>query len=327
MKNRARSQLAVQGHKEEEGLDLDKGANRQGDIETLPRTNISIWIVTPDEAAFGLLAVALEDLDCKIEFFGSGRKAVELLEQVHPHLVVLDLPLPDVGCAQVCEAFAAHMASPECHILSLAADPGPAGRFRLLSHGADEVLSKPFDGLELLLRLRSRVRRIEARCQQDRNFLTVGDVTLDLINQVALVDGLERRLTRSEFAVLRYLLEHEGRAVDTETLLVEALGYPAGLGNPDAIRTHIRNLREKIESDPSEPRRLINIPRLGYLVRGQAQGTERGAEPPRRGDACATAALPADRPEFSVLSSTSTEWLAHVGQTRGGRLGGLSVVG
>ena len=75
-----------------------------------------------------------------------------------------------------------------------------------------------------------------------------------------------RALTPHEAAILRHLASCLGRCVPTEELLVEALGYPPRLGNPEIVRTHIRNLRQKLEPDPACPRFLINVPRVGYRI-------------------------------------------------------------
>ncbi len=226
-----------------------------------------VWIVEDDVQMQELLEFVLEQAGFVIEKFTDGASVVSESAKRLPDLVVLDIGLPTRDGHQVCEALRADPRSEFLPIIVVTARADTADRYRMFAMGADDFMTKPFDNLELILRIKNRLRRqaaSEAPARQD--ILRVGDVELDLSTHQIRAGVRSGQLTQSEFAILRHLLSRPGRAVDVETLLVEALGYPPRLGNPEILRTHIRNIRQKIEDDTTEPRRLINLPRLGYLI-------------------------------------------------------------
>jgi two-component system alkaline phosphatase synthesis response regulator PhoP/two-component system response regulator RpaA len=136
-------------------------------------------------------------------------------------------------------------------------------RFEAFEHGAVDFLAQPIDSLEVLWRLKAHLRLV----QDDTQTIQVGDLCLDWRNHVVTVAGRTVSITPNECAILRHLLAQPGRAFDVESLLVGALQYPPQLGNPEIVRTHIRNLRSKVDREGA--RRILNIPRVGYVFEPQ----------------------------------------------------------
>ncbi len=137
-------------------------------------------------------------------------------------------------------------------------------RYECFAAGACDFMAKPIDAIELKLRLRAhRALRAEPRIA---SLLNLGDLEVDLACGEVRSGDRRRTLTPHEASILRYLSTRGGHCVPTEELLVEALGYPPRLGNPEIVRTHIRHLRQKLEPDPAMPRWLLNVPRVGYRI-------------------------------------------------------------
>ncbi len=225
-----------------------------------------IWVVEDDEQLQNIICLVLEEDGHSVEVFSDGRSALAALAACDADLVVLDIGLPGLDGFDICKLVRDHPKHQTIPIVVVTGRHDSGDRYRMFVEGADDFLTKPFDSFELLVRIRNRLKRSPLRSQLEQEPLGVGTLELDMHNRQIQVGARRAQLTELECAILGHLLKHPGRAVATETLLVEALGYPRNLGNPDIVRTHIRHLREKIEADPSNPRILRNIPRLGYFI-------------------------------------------------------------
>lgn|GEM_PF-896618 len=144
-----------------------------------------------------------------------------------------------------------------------------AQKYQAFEAGANDVLSKPIDALELQYRLqahlRPRFRQLAAQSEPVEAGHADLKLKLDPKTQSAQLGETRADLTPSEFAILCYLAAHPDAPASTQTLLVDALGMAPGLGNPQLIHTHIRNLRRKLEKDPSRPELLL-FARRGYCL-------------------------------------------------------------
>ncbi|MBM3266488.1 MAG: response regulator transcription factor [Candidatus Sericytochromatia bacterium] len=153
------------------------------------------------------------------------------------------------------------------HLGALVAACGatPVDVYEAFEAGASDVLPLPMDEREYLLRVRAHLRRATRQAGVRR--LELGDRVLDFDAHHVLLEDMRRDpLTPRETAILEYLVRRPGRPSTTEELLVEALGYPPRRGNPEVVRTHVRHLRQKVEPDPTRPRFLVNVPRVGYRL-------------------------------------------------------------
>ncbi len=141
----------------------------------------------------------------------------------------------------------------------------PVDVYEAFEAGATDVLPLPMDAREFALRVRAHLRRA-ARARGIRRIDLCGRVLDFDAHQIFEGGRRTEPLTPRETAILEHLVKRPGRPATTEELLVEALGYPPRRGNPEIVRTHVRHLREKIEPDPSRPRFLLNVPRVGYRL-------------------------------------------------------------
>lgn len=159
-------------------------------------------------------------------------------------------------------------------VLWVAQAAAPVDLYEAFHNGASDYVAAPAEPMELLLRLRSLIRRSLRKAPIRR--LEIGDVVLDLDAHQVQSGTRRSSLTPRETAILRHLAGQHGQPSSTEDLLVKALGYPPRRGNPEVVRTHVRHLREKIESDPSNPEFLVNVPRVGYRLVATAPGRQPG---------------------------------------------------
>jgi len=133
--------------------------------------------------------------------------------------------------------------------------------------GADDYVVKPFDLVELELRIQAVLRR--AGCRQiQETALQAGALRLDLLNRKVDTPAGSAVLTQTEFSLLTYMMQHPGALLSTRKLLEAVWDYPPGVGDAALVRAHIHSLRTKLEQDPSRPRYIQTVGRQGYVVRG-----------------------------------------------------------
>ena len=141
-----------------------------------------------------------------------------------------------------------------------------------LNVGADDYITKPFEPVEVLARVRAMLRRYSRLGSQPAaaGIITIGGVTLDDRTKSVTVEGTEVPLTPTEYAILHLLMANPGKVFSTK-LLYESVWQEAALGSEGAVAVHIRHLREKIEITPSEPRYLKVVWGQGYKMEGGRQ--------------------------------------------------------
>lgn len=197
----------------------------------------------------------------------TGPEGFRLAQELLPDLMVVDASLAGMDgllLVRRLRGIAAFLDTP----LVVLVDSTPQ-KYQAFEAGANDVLTKPIDSLEFQYRLqahlRPRFRSLAAQGTTVEAGKAERKLTLDPRTQTARWGEMTVELTPSEFAILCYLAAHPDTPASTQTLLVEALGMPRGMGNPQLIHTHIRNLRRKLEKTPSEPE-LLKFARRGYLL-------------------------------------------------------------
>ena len=188
-----------------------------------------------------------------------GRAGLQSTRDRLPDVVVLDLMLPGMSGLDVCRALRRdHERLP---ILMLTALGEERDRVRGLELGADDYVTKPFSPRELVLRVGSVLRRLGAP-SSDSGQLVDGDLRLDPGARRARLGGRELSLTGREFDLLAFLLAHPGRAFTRAELLAQVWSWE--FGDQSTVTVHVRRLREKIEIDPTQPKRIATIWGTGY---------------------------------------------------------------
>lgn len=206
---------------------------------------------------YGLTKQGFETESCRL--LSDARKIVK---HDRPDLVLLDLSLPDGDGLDFCRKIAPRMNMP---IIILTARASQSDKLLGLEYGADDYITKPFNILEVKARIKAIFRRMEPKkgTTENTGILESGDMKLDRDGRRAYIQGREIGLTAKEFEVLELLMLNPDKVYSRENLLKLVWGtdYP---GDVRTVDVHIRRLREKIESNPSEPRYVHTKWGVGY---------------------------------------------------------------
>jgi two-component system KDP operon response regulator KdpE len=191
----------------------------------------------------------------------NGLEALALWETEQPHLLILDVMMPRMDGLEVCRRVRERSIVPIIVLTALDAESDKLAAFNL---GADDYLCKPFSVEELLARVRAVLRRAEWFAQPPApGLLRFGDLTIDLDGHTVLLRDQPVQLTPTEFALLAQLAANPNKAVPHQTLLQRVWGSEYS-GEAEYLRVYIGRLRRKLEADPSNPRRLLTEPGIGY---------------------------------------------------------------
>ncbi|HLF27306.1 MAG TPA: response regulator transcription factor [Anaerolineae bacterium] len=193
-----------------------------------------------------------------------GIEGLRLAREHNPDLIVLDLMLPEMDGLSVCRILRKESDLP---IIMLTARGTEMDKIVGLETGADDYVVKPFSFGELLARVRANLRRVDSDSRQARTRLHSGDLQLDLIGRRAYRAEAELRLTHKEFDLLAELIRNKGAVLSRDLLLTQVWGYDY-VGDTHTVDVHIRWLREKVEDNPSEPKRITTVRGVGYRFEG-----------------------------------------------------------
>ena len=194
----------------------------------------------------------------------TGQEALAVVRKNDIHLILLDVMMP------VMDGLAATAKIREISnapIILLTAKSETEDKVLGLNVGADDYITKPFEPVEVLARVRAMLRRYSRLGSQPAaaGIITIGGVTLDDRTKSVTVEGTEVPLTPTEYAILHLLMANPGKVFSTK-LLYESVWQEAALGSEGAVAVHIRHLREKIEITPSDPRYLKVVWGQGYKM-------------------------------------------------------------
>jgi DNA-binding response OmpR family regulator len=219
-----------------------------------------VLVVDDDETISDVVCRYLRHAGYAVSRAGDGVEALAAVAAKPPHLVVLDLMLPGIDGLEVCRRLRAGPDDVPVIMLTALGDEGD--RVLGLEVGADDYVTKPFSPRELVLRIRSVLRRAGAEPDGRTEVLADGDLLVETGPRIARLAGAELSLTLREFDLLAFLLRHQGRAFTREELLDQVWGWT--FGDRSTVTVHVRRLREKIEPDPSRPRRIVTVWGVGY---------------------------------------------------------------
>jgi two-component system KDP operon response regulator KdpE len=199
--------------------------------------------------------------DTRIVEASTGREAIDLAAAERPSLIILDLGLPDVSGLEVCREIRHWSSAP---IIVLSARHADAEKIALLDAGADDYITKPFSPSELQARVRAQLRRARlAPAAGASHEITVDGLVIDPVKPSIKRDGVAVHLTKTEWELLRTLLQHSGRTLTHQQLFRAVWGNSSG-DMQQYLRVHIRSLRKKIEADSVRPKLIVTEPGVGY---------------------------------------------------------------
>jgi DNA-binding response OmpR family regulator len=220
-----------------------------------------VLVVDDDPTVSDVVRRYLEQDGFRVRLAADGLAALAAVAAETPDLVVLDLMLGGIDGLEVCRRLRREL--PDLPVVMLTALGEEADRVVGLEVGADDYVTKPFSVRELVLRVRSVLRRAAPSTEDDRPvLLRDGDLTADTGRRIAELGGRPLALTVREFDLLEFLMRHPARAWSRAQLLEHVWGWR--FGDQSTVTVHVRRLREKIEADPAAPIRLLTVWGVGY---------------------------------------------------------------
>ena len=230
----------------------------------------NILICDDDRDIVSALKIYLSCEDYRLFTAYTGREAVEIARRENIQLILMDIMMPELdGIA----ATAKLRAESNVPIILLTAKSETSDKILGLNIGADDYITKPFDPMEVLARVRSQLRRYTSLGSQSKSpdVITIGAVSLDDPAKTVTVDGEPVNLTPSEYGILKLLMRNPGK-VFSSAQIYESVWNETGAGSESAVAVHIRHLREKIEINPSDPRYIKVVWGQGYKFEKTGRG-------------------------------------------------------
>ena len=220
---------------------------------------MKILVVDDEKTIVKGIKFNLENEGYQVECAYDGAAAVELARSGNFDLIILDLMMPEIDGLEACMRIREFSNVP---IIMLTARGEDADKIMGFECGADDYVTKPFNILELKARIRAMLRRAD-RTGPDRSRITVGELTLDTEQRVAIRDGEIVELTAKEYDLIELLMKNPRRVYSRENLMNVVWGY-SYTGDYRTVDVHIRRLREKLERQPAQPDHIMTKWGVGY---------------------------------------------------------------
>lgn len=214
-----------------------------------------VMVVEDDRDISEMLSIVLNEAGIDVDLVDRGDQVISTFRTNPPDLVLLDLMLPGKDGVSVCQELRNESLVP---IVMLTAKSETSDVVKGLEAGADDYIVKPFNGQELLARIRTRLRRSQGSAK-----LKICDIEIDQLSHTITRAGKSIILTRLEFELLVTLAKEPGRVFTREALLKEVWGYslPA---DTRLVNVHIQRLRSKVEIDADNPKIVLTVRGIGY---------------------------------------------------------------
>ncbi|MCI6190093.1 MAG: response regulator transcription factor [Clostridium sp.] len=223
-----------------------------------------ILLVEDEESIRGFIKINLIRNGFEVIEAGSGEEGIKKALNEKPDMAILDVMLPGIDGFQVCSKLRNEY--PKIGIIMLTAKGQDMDKIMGLEYGADDYIVKPFNPLEVVLRVKAILRRIEIeddKINKDENKITSGPFVIDLYSQKLLKNDIEIDVTPKEYMLMKLFIENPNKAFTRDELLNLIWGYDF-FGDSKIIDVNIRRLRAKIEDDSSSPKYIETVWGLGY---------------------------------------------------------------
>lgn len=224
-----------------------------------------ILIVDDDKDIGNLVSVYLENEGMQTMKAEDGIEALQLLEKEDFDLIILDIMLPNMDGIEACIKIREERHMP---IIMLSAKAEDMDKIQGLASGADDYLTKPFNPLELIARVKSQLRRYKRynnEIEAEKSIIEIGDLTINIDTRQVWVRGIDIRLTPKEFDILELLARNKGIVLSVGKIY-EAVWKEDFLRSDNTVMVHITKIREKIEADPKHPIYVKTIWGVGYKI-------------------------------------------------------------
>lgn len=228
-------------------------------VTSVPTDGLRVMVVDDEPMVREVVSNYLEREGYEVTAVADGHEALERLDEATPDLVVLDVMLPSVDGLSILRHVRRHSEVP---VILLTARGEESDRILGLELGADDYVSKPFSPRELTARVRSVLRRTAPKPTDD--MLEFGELAIDVPRRVVTVAGDDADLTRREFELLLFMASSPKQVFSRSQLLEHVWDSSADWQDPATVTVHVRRLRQKLESDPQEPRWITTVWGVGY---------------------------------------------------------------
>lgn len=224
----------------------------------------NILICDDEKDIVSALKIYLASDDYNLYEAYDGREAVEIIESNDIHLVLLDIMMPGMDGMQVLNTIRRERNTP---VIFLTAKSEDTDKILGLNVGADDYVTKPFNPVELLARVKSQLRRymVLGSVKVKDDILRAGDIELDDRARSVKLMGENVSLTPKEYGILKFLMENRGKVFSPGAIYENVWGEKA-YGAEGTVAVHIRHLREKLEFDPEQPRHIKVVWGQGYKI-------------------------------------------------------------
>ncbi|MBI3760632.1 MAG: response regulator transcription factor [Chloroflexi bacterium] len=219
-----------------------------------------VLVIDDEPQILRALRTILTEKRFRVTTASRGEEGLTLAAANPPDVVILDLGLPDMDGIEVCARLREWTQTP---IIVLSVRDNERDKVAALDRGADDYLTKPFGIEELLARVRVALRHSTQAQGSKQAVVTAGPLMIDLAGHVVSRDGVEVKLTATEFKLLAYLAGNAGRVLTHRSILSHVWG-PAEADQVQYLRVYVRQLRKKLEASPAQPRYLLTEPGVGY---------------------------------------------------------------
>ena len=224
-----------------------------------------ILIVDDDENIRNLLSIYLENEGFQTIKVENAQKAIEVINERNIELILLDIMMPQIDGIEACIRIRKHKKMP---IIMISAKSEDMDKIHGLTAGADDYITKPFNPLELIARVKSQLRRYQKyniESNTSKVIIEIGDLTINTDTRQVWVGEKEVRLTPKEFDILELLSRNKGIVLSIRKIY-EEVWKEEFFKSDNTVTVHITNLREKIEADPKSPVYIKTIWGVGYKI-------------------------------------------------------------
>ncbi|MFW5691218.1 MAG: response regulator transcription factor [Chloroflexota bacterium] len=228
---------------------------------------VKILVVEDEETLLHNLADKLRAEGFTVITVSDGESGLQSIRTEVPDLIVLDIMLPGLDGLSICRMVRHDAATAHIPIIMLTARGTEVDKIVGLESGADDYVVKPFGLGEFLARVRAVLRRIDGRPVMQQDELVSNDLRLNLTGRRVFKGDTEIKLSNKEFDLLAELMRNRSAVLSRDLILTKVWGYDYFV-DKRTVDVHIRWLREKIEDDPSNPKRIITVRGVGYRFEG-----------------------------------------------------------
>lgn len=226
-----------------------------------------ILVIEDDPAVGRMLQESLKRDGYGVTWKATGGEGVAFAREHNPHLVILDIRLPDGSGFDFCRQMRVQGLRQPILILTVQGDE--VDKVLGLEMGADDYLTKPYHFRELLARVRALLRRAYGElATAGGDMIYAGDLVIDRSRGQVSRGNQLLNLTPTEFRLLVHLVQHAGQALSRSQLLDAVWGYETDVSDENTVMVHIRRLRQKVELEPSRPQLILTVPGIGYRFAG-----------------------------------------------------------